>query len=348
MPELRVDIKNIQLSDNERIFNKSVELFLLKWSKANGQVDHFLVYLKKNFVDSKSGWYEGYSSGDPSQSNGIESSHKHFKCFENIKERTPCIKFMKGKGRRLVEEWSLQRSSTYTQTDGTVIDNPNVKIYKTKPDILTADWSHALKWDGKKHKIIHLFQGSNVYCTSDIHKTLNRADCREHLKYLENIEIETSFERLINKVTDIRVIHLNEVEWENSRCSCRWWHKNLKCNHIIALACRIKLASYIAVAYSAPLTAKRRTGRPKITTTCLRRQPTDHQDDGQLVEMCTDDDSDDDIPISVLVQTQPQIASKPPPKKRGRKRKDESTVTAINDNPVSEKEPERRSKRLKK
>jgi len=121
---LRVDIKNIQLSDNERIFNKSVELFLLKWSKANGQVDHFLVYFKKNFVDSKSGWYEGYSSGDPSQSNGIESSHKHFKCFENIKERTPCIKFMKGKGRRLVEEWSLQRSSTYTQTDGTVIDNP--------------------------------------------------------------------------------------------------------------------------------------------------------------------------------------------------------------------------------
>jgi hypothetical protein len=74
---------------------------------ANGQVDNFLVYFKTNFVDSKFGWYECYSSGDPSQSNGIESSHKHFKCFEYIKERTPCIKFMKGKGRRLVEEWSL-------------------------------------------------------------------------------------------------------------------------------------------------------------------------------------------------------------------------------------------------
>jgi len=31
--------------------------------------------------------------------------------------------------------------------------------------------------------------------------------------------------------------------------------------------------------------------------------------------MCIDDDSDDDITISVLVQTQPQIASKPPTKK---------------------------------
>jgi len=111
--QLRADIKNIQLSDNESIFIKSVELFLLNWSKAkDAQVDAFLVYFKTNFVDCKSGWYEGYSAGDPSHSNGIESSHKHFKCFENIRERTPCIQFMKGKGRRMVKEWSLQRSPT--------------------------------------------------------------------------------------------------------------------------------------------------------------------------------------------------------------------------------------------
>jgi len=149
--QLRVDIKNIQLSDSERIFDQSIKILFVKWKGVNGQVDGFLDYFKI-FIESKSGWYEGYSIGNPSHSNCIESSHKHFKCFENIKERTPCIKFMEGKGRRLVEEWSLQRSPTYTQPDGTVLDNPNVKVYMTKPNILTADWSDALKWDEKNIK----------------------------------------------------------------------------------------------------------------------------------------------------------------------------------------------------
>jgi len=62
--QLRADIKNIQLSDNESIFIMSVELFLFNWSKAkDAQVDVFLAYFKTNFVDCKSGWYEGYSVG---------------------------------------------------------------------------------------------------------------------------------------------------------------------------------------------------------------------------------------------------------------------------------------------
>jgi len=91
------------------------------------------------------------------------------------------------------------------------------------PDILTADWSDALKWDSKKHKIIHVFSGSNIYCTSDVHKALGREDCKEHLNYLENVDSETSFERLITKTTDIRVIYLNEDEWENFCIICNFY-----------------------------------------------------------------------------------------------------------------------------
>ncbi len=58
-------------------------------------IDNFLVYFKTNFVDSKFGWCEGYQSGDPSQFNGIESSHKVLNNLRILK-----------KGCRLVEEWS--------------------------------------------------------------------------------------------------------------------------------------------------------------------------------------------------------------------------------------------------
>ncbi len=45
-------------------------------------------------------------------------------------------------------------------------------------------------------------------------------------------------------------------------------------------------------------------GRPKVTTTCLRRQPSETQEDGKLVEMCPDE-LDDEIPLSILARHTP-------------------------------------------
>ena len=66
---------------------------------------------------------------------------------------------------------------------------------------------------------------------------------------------------------------MNQDEWENSTCTCRDWHKTLKCNHIIALASRLKKCSFAAIAYSIPLTVKRRRGKPASTKPALQRQP---------------------------------------------------------------------------
>ena len=153
---------------------------------------------------------------------------------------------------------------------------------------------------------------------SDFQKHLTREDARNYLQYIENISLESSFDSLITNVKNVVVIRLNENEWENSICSCHLWHKNLICSHIIALACRLKLTSYLDVAYSAPLSAKRRCGRPKQTTSCLNTQPSDLQDE-ELVDICLNEE-----PVIIT-------------KKRGRKKKnlDEEVVV------------ERRSKRLK-
>ena len=87
----------------------------------------------------------GYATGVPSQSNGIENSHRQLKAFEDIKSRTPCIKFIKGKGISLLEEWSKIRSPTFTREDDVEIANPNQKVYQSKPKITTAAWTSALK-----------------------------------------------------------------------------------------------------------------------------------------------------------------------------------------------------------
>lgn len=93
--QLRVDIWAIQLSHNRDIFEASCRLFFEKHADKGSEVDEFLAYFKKNWVDDKAGWYEGYSPSDPSQSNSIESQHCRMKAFDNIKTRTPAITFVK-------------------------------------------------------------------------------------------------------------------------------------------------------------------------------------------------------------------------------------------------------------
>jgi len=94
-------------------------------TRKDTQVDEFIEYFK-NFIEDKPGWFEGFSIGDPSQTNGLEGSHKDIKQFEGIKARSPTIKFLKGKGTHLVEEWSKVRSPTFTRLDSTVLVNPNI------------------------------------------------------------------------------------------------------------------------------------------------------------------------------------------------------------------------------
>ncbi len=78
------------------------------------------------------------------------------------------------------------------------------------------------------------------------------------MDHIKNISEETSFDIMVEKTSKTRVIQFNFDEWENSKSSCRYWHKELKCRHIIVLACRLEVASYVEVAYSTTITNKRK------------------------------------------------------------------------------------------
>ena len=70
-------------------FWHTIEVPFLKW---NGFILE-ATYIIRVLI----GWFEGYAPGIRNQSNGIE------KAFEDIKGRTSCIKFIKGKRISLLE-----------------------------------------------------------------------------------------------------------------------------------------------------------------------------------------------------------------------------------------------------
>ena len=120
-----------------------------------------------------------------------------------------------------------------------------------------------------------------------------------------------------------------------------YWHKELKCRHIIALACRLQLASYKKVAYNAPLATKRKPGRPAVTAICLQKQANELQE-AAIVDICRVEDDKVVIAVAIYVA----VTNITVPKKRGRPPK-----ILIDNQNISTKnltQPTRVSKRFKK
>ncbi len=178
--------------------------------------------------------------------------------------------------------------------------------------------------------------------------------CRFFLEYLNKLEEK---ERFDYKTIEIKIIELNKGEWENSSCNCKHWHKNLKFNHFITLACRLKLASYLRIAYSVPMTAKRLVGRPKDSGSCLEREANALRVRAGVDMDYPSDDEEDDVSFSMLaVVTGPPQApqlceppcEEPPVKRKVRRPKRAATDSVPAESQVESNQIIRQSKRLSK
>ncbi len=111
----------------------------------------------------------------------------------------------------------------------------------------------------------------------------------------------SSFDKMMQDINRIRMIKLNKEEWENSECTCSFWQKNYKCNHVISLATRLRLASFSTVAYSIPLQHKRKKGAPKKMASALVIQPNDDLQEEEGVQVCSDEEETIQKPFFLLL-----------------------------------------------
>ena len=128
-------------------------------------------------------------------------------------------------------------------------------------------------------------------------------------------------------INSIHVINLRRDCWELSECTCKNWSKYLKCDHVIAVAFKLKLCSFSSIAYSIPISHKGRRGQPAKTASALIRQPSELQNELSIIDYPSSK-QETIIPVTV-----------PEKKKRGRPAKNKA--------PEQEKSEKRASKRLK-
>ena len=284
--KIRADILNIQVVFNDKLFQTATTLLRTKWlklTKNESGTQVFLDYFRDNWVNKKNGWYEGFQLGIPSQSNAIESSHRHqIKSFGNIKQRSTCKRFINDTGKQLVEDWSLKYRDIFK--NGNI--NSNKKIFKKKPVILREDWEKAWQWGNKKHDYCHAFNESNTYMCSDSIKLPKKVDCRRYLKDIELCSW-TDFDTMFSELKLYQVIQFNDKSWEMSTCTCWYWLKYYRCSHILVLATIMPMKNNPTNTYvdmeedifkKMKLTANRTLGRPKKNKGALSHQPNELQE----------------------------------------------------------------------
>jgi len=99
------------------------EIFLKKWSK-NERVKPFLNYFESEYLNSRSGWYEGNAPGFPSTNNGRESLNNQIKEEGTLRLKLPLGEFFTC-SLKLVKDWSIERSP----------ESPNFKPFVTSPTL---------------------------------------------------------------------------------------------------------------------------------------------------------------------------------------------------------------------
>ena len=279
--KIRADIFKIQTLSSELLFQDAVKLFDLKYRRyKNETLNSFLKYFDDEWIKKHPGWYEGYAIGMPSTTNGLESSHEKIKKALQQK-RLGLIEFLNECKNNLIHFWSQDRSSSIIVKDPDTeefieVDNLNCKEFYNAPIITEKDLKLAYDWNKRDKRIVH-YQGS-YYIKSgkeeDKEDKPTKETIKQHLQALNN-QGWTTFDEMMQCIYSFHKVSINRENWKLSTCSCSFWLKHYKCNHVISCSFRLQLLDFNSIGLDLPIHNNKKRGAPAKTLKSLQIQPSD-------------------------------------------------------------------------
>ena len=255
-----VDIMQIQLSRTATIFHAATSLFLVKWEMHQ----EFCAYIKDQWFDHNSGWYEGYVPGIPSQDNALESTNLQVKHDTN-RERLSVGKFFDIMIDKTVYFWGFRSNP---------LNTANPKPFAFSPTITLDTYTRAYWWlrsetslkekticGIKYHFIPSSKSGSTILSSEFLQQYIESHSACNWETFDDFAKMEASVHRLI----------IDREDWMKSRCSCPFFHKNYNCKHIIGVCKRLKCQGVVIPdeAKSVEFGKKRGRGTPKHASRAL-------------------------------------------------------------------------------
>ena len=144
------------------------------------------------------------------------------------------------------------------------------------------DWKNAYNWNKKNKKILNL--KSRFFIPTGKQTELSKACCESYLNE-EQQQKWKNFDEMVSFLESLHIVQVDSNSWQQSKCTCASWVKNLKCNHVISVCYRLykskKLSDqeFMTAVMNLPIEPNRKRGRPALTTQAELRQPNEAQND---------------------------------------------------------------------
>lgn len=226
------DIKMLQLSQSESVFEKASKLLIKKWNKT---LPGFTKYFEENYVKQRSNWYEGIAMLSPSTNNTQESTNGKIKLLFTNKRRIT-MQEMKNLSADMIKSWSkdLEKEKPFAE-----------KVTFTEQEIV-----EAYLW--MKKKDLDIFndpdedenENENADNSMTIYWVAAEGESALTSRTIRDIKEMnyTSFDSFKQKnFRAVKVIIHRPIEEQRSFgiCTCKAFFKNFKCIHTLGIAIRM-------------------------------------------------------------------------------------------------------------
>jgi hypothetical protein len=205
--------------------------------------------------------------------------------------RLGLIRFLNSVEDGLIKLWSTDRKPfILVEENGTLIEKPNKNFreFHSSPLIHNDDWKDAYTWNKRNKTVINL--KSKFFIPAGKETKLSKIRCESYINE-EQKQKWKDFDEMVSFMQSLHVVQVDFNSWQQSKCSCASWVKNLKCNHVISVCYRLykskKLSDqdFITAVMNLPIEPNRKRGRPTLTTQAELRQPNEAQnEENDLIE----------------------------------------------------------------
>jgi len=258
--EIKSDISFLQLSDSPEEFARAKDLWITKWSSEK-EASQFVEYFKTQYLDQRSGWFQGIAPGHPLTNNGLEAINSWIKKEGTLRERLPLRDFIECTF-RIISNWSCDRSPI----------SPNYKSFALYPDYPTSLISKSYEFAKTRASTIKQRRLNNEQINCFIPATgkagLRIDDIEKYLQSCKNLSWKRfdTYKKCKNRLW---LLTFHEDNWIDSVCNCPIFKKEYICKHVMGIA--ISMNKFIVPdnAKNVELGTMRKRGRSAKATKAL-------------------------------------------------------------------------------
>lgn len=245
--EFMIDVDKLQICKSSDIFDKAVNLFLDKWSRISQDL---VQYFTNEWLVKNRYWYESFAHLTPSTNNALENRNKMIKDENTFRERLDLRQFRYVMF-DMIRQWSIEYDTGLNAINN---DGPNITM---EIETIAYQWVKSDVQFSKKrtrHQVVFRLPANITDALSD----LNDGELWKWKSFDDFKKKSFSFHDVVFPTP------LTKENWIEGKCDCGRFFKEFICEHVVAIACRLKLMDVRDEVKQAdiPIGNKRGRGRP--------------------------------------------------------------------------------------